>query len=465
MAASRLLAPSVEATRSQPASLSPSLGPPVALPVEPVAGPSFELLTDDDRFLFAALSNLEGDEVAQVLDRRRFRPLSRAVNRDLTSGLSTHPTRYISLGTRDLRWESHQGDYFLEPDPLGPVDSPNLYQAFGFDGLNITDPYGECWFTADNQSCMSSFVAIGQAWIVDTPLDVAKGVGNLATLGIAGRMYHEYTAGNVNSFADTMRVAGDAVTNTVTLGGRDMAEQGATGGQIAKEISGVAGIERGSQTIGEGIGLGDGEMFLSGVGEFAGGVGQVAGWSAGAVAVGKRALSAVSMDEIAGAAQSGLQEFGREMGAASRSVPRTATQLRNSAGVASGGSRLPTNPKTILRGTEGNAGVIPREIAERLTGRRYASFKSFRETFWRTVADSPYAAEFQRINVRNLSRMRKGYAPLVSSTQMFKGQFKFILHHRRPISHGGGVFDIENLTITSPRYHAEVLEAAFHAGR
>ncbi|NOZ94000.1 MAG: hypothetical protein GXP47_04550, partial [Acidobacteria bacterium] len=33
---------------------------------------------------------------------------------------------------------------FLEPDPLGPLDSPNLYQAFGFDGLNVRDPFGEC---------------------------------------------------------------------------------------------------------------------------------------------------------------------------------------------------------------------------------------------------------------------------------------------------------------------------------
>ena len=31
---------------------------------------------------------------------------------------------------------------FLEPDPLGPVDSPNLYQAFGFDGMNVVDPWG-----------------------------------------------------------------------------------------------------------------------------------------------------------------------------------------------------------------------------------------------------------------------------------------------------------------------------------
>ncbi len=47
-------------------------------------------------------------------------------------GLYDHRARFYEPGTQ----------LFLEPDPLGPVDSPNLYQAFGFDGLNVVDPYG-----------------------------------------------------------------------------------------------------------------------------------------------------------------------------------------------------------------------------------------------------------------------------------------------------------------------------------
>ncbi len=49
-------------------------------------------------------------------------------------GLYDHRARFYEPGTQT----------FLEPDPLGPVDSPNLYQAFGWDGLNVTDPWGEC---------------------------------------------------------------------------------------------------------------------------------------------------------------------------------------------------------------------------------------------------------------------------------------------------------------------------------
>jgi len=47
-------------------------------------------------------------------------------------GLYDHRARYYEPATLS----------FLQPDPLGPVDSPNLYQAFGFDALNNTDPFG-----------------------------------------------------------------------------------------------------------------------------------------------------------------------------------------------------------------------------------------------------------------------------------------------------------------------------------
>jgi RHS repeat-associated protein len=40
------------------------------------------------------------------------------------------------------RWYDPMLGDFLERDPLGPVDSPNLYQAFGRNPINITDPQG-----------------------------------------------------------------------------------------------------------------------------------------------------------------------------------------------------------------------------------------------------------------------------------------------------------------------------------
>ena len=51
-------------------------------------------------------------------------------------GLSDHRARFYEPGTQT----------FLSPDPLGPLDAPSLYQAFGWDGSNVTDPWGECLF-------------------------------------------------------------------------------------------------------------------------------------------------------------------------------------------------------------------------------------------------------------------------------------------------------------------------------
>jgi RHS repeat-associated protein len=56
-----------------------------------------------------------------------------------------HGRPYVaSVGLYDHRARFYEArtSTFLEPDPLGPVDSPNLYAAFGFDALSVTDPWG-----------------------------------------------------------------------------------------------------------------------------------------------------------------------------------------------------------------------------------------------------------------------------------------------------------------------------------
>jgi len=210
-------------------------------------------------------------------------------------GLYDHRARFYEPATNT----------FLEPDPLGPVDSPNLYQAFGFDGLNVTDPYGLSlrWY--------DWFGIVADA-VTSTKRDVGKVALGIATVGVSTRMEEAYERGEVRSFGDSVRVAADAVTNTVTLGMRDQYERGANTAEAAWEVSGLAGVERGSRKIGEGIGLGDTELALQGVGEFAGGTGQFAGWVAGATALGKRTVSAASMDELGEAAHVGMREFGIE---------------------------------------------------------------------------------------------------------------------------------------------------------
>jgi len=48
----------------------------------------------------------------------------------------------LGLYSYRARWYDPELGDFLERDPLGPVDSPNLYQALGRNPINITDPQG-----------------------------------------------------------------------------------------------------------------------------------------------------------------------------------------------------------------------------------------------------------------------------------------------------------------------------------
>ncbi len=140
----------------------------------------------------------------------------------------------------------------------------------------------------------------------------------------------------------------------------------------------------------------------------------------------------------------------------------TATQRINSSGIVTGGENAPDAGK-MLYGSEGNAGVIPKEIADTLSGRTYDNFDEFRKDFWREVGNSSYADEFM-INgdMTNIYRMRNGGAPIVIDSQTINGSVTYQIHHKTPINQGGGVFDLNNLVVVTPRYHAEILIPEYH---
>lgn len=57
----------------------------------------------------------------------------------------------------------------------------------------------------------------------------------------------------------------------------------------------------------------------------------------------------------------------------------------------------------MMKGANGNIGIIPKEIANALRGRTFNNFDEFRSAFWQEIANSRYASEF---NASNISRMR-----------------------------------------------------------
>lgn len=131
--------------------------------------------------------------------------------------------------------------------------------------------------------------------------------------------------------------------------------------------------------------------------------------------------------------------------------------LRCTPGEATGRGRNVTQGR---RGTHGNAGVFPRSIADQLRGQKFRDFDHFRSEFWKAVSkDTDLSGQFSKSNI---ARMSDGLAPKVSVTQGVGKNTSYVLHHIEPIQHGGGVYDMDNLLIVTPRYHAEVLDPFYH---
>ena len=132
---------------------------------------------------------------------------------------------------------------------------------------------------------------------------------------------------------------------------------------------------------------------------------------------------------------------------------------RNSSGVVTGSGN--GNVSRMMRGTQGNIGLIPKGVADKLSGRSFNNFGEFRSAFWKEIANSSYAREF---STSNITRMSKGLAPKVSKSQQYGKLSSYVLHHKTPIHAGGGVYNLDNLVIVTPRMHQEILDKAYHFG-
>ncbi|PKA68001.1 S-type pyocin [Pseudomonas baetica] len=94
---------------------------------------------------------------------------------------------------------------------------------------------------------------------------------------------------------------------------------------------------------------------------------------------------------------------------------------------------------------------IPAQIADKLRGREFSSFKAFRRAFWKAVAaDSDLDNKFTQINKLDI---RKGISPVADKSERVGGRVKLEIHHVNPISEGGSVYDIDNLKILTPKQH------------
>ncbi|HNT78901.1 MAG TPA: hypothetical protein PKH77_28170, partial [Anaerolineae bacterium] len=132
----------------------------------------------------------------------------------------------------------------------------------------------------------------------------------------------------------------------------------------------------------------------------------------------------------------------------------TNADLRNTPGTATGGENLATTSDQWLRGTDGNAGRIPGQIAEQLRGQTFNNFGEFREAFWKAVANDPdLAGQFSDANRRLMTQGQAPFATAMQQTGNGIAQLKYNLHHLQSLADGGGLYDLGNIIIVTPRYH------------
>lgn len=107
----------------------------------------------------------------------------------------------------------------------------------------------------------------------------------------------------------------------------------------------------------------------------------------------------------------------------------------------------------------GNAGVgegapIPSQIADKLRGKTFGSFDSFRRAFWKAVADDPELSK--QFDSNSLDTMKNGRAPYVRKQERVGKRVKVELHHKQEISKGGDVYNVDNLNALTPKRHIDI---------
>ena len=97
---------------------------------------------------------------------------------------------------------------------------------------------------------------------------------------------------------------------------------------------------------------------------------------------------------------------------------------------------------------------IPARIADQLRGKSFKNFNKFREAFWMAVGSDPDLSK--QFNHSNRARMLEGMAPRARAIETVGNRRSYELHHGIPISDGGEVYGVDNLSVTTPEHHIDI---------
>uniref|UniRef100_UPI000BE1FB79 colicin-like bacteriocin tRNase domain-containing protein n=1 Tax=Escherichia coli TaxID=562 RepID=UPI000BE1FB79 len=126
---------------------------------------------------------------------------------------------------------------------------------------------------------------------------------------------------------------------------------------------------------------------------------------------------------------------------------------RNQPGKATGKGK-PVGDKWLNDAGKDSGVPIPDRIADKLRDKEFKSFDDFRKKFWEEVSKDPELSK--QFNPGNKKRLSQGLAPRARNKDTVGGRRSFELHHDKPISQDGGVYDMDNLRITTPKRHIDI---------
>lgn len=127
-------------------------------------------------------------------------------------------------------------------------------------------------------------------------------------------------------------------------------------------------------------------------------------------------------------------------------------RARNEPGIASGAGKR-VGADWLSEGIRNGAMPIPASVAEKLEGRRFGSFDSYRRAFWKAVAEDPELSE--QFDRNNKLRIQNGLAPRVPEAGYAGKRTRWELDHIEPLWADGNLYGSENIQIMTPRAHIE----------
>ncbi|OOE79762.1 hypothetical protein BZG73_15050 [Salinivibrio siamensis] len=126
---------------------------------------------------------------------------------------------------------------------------------------------------------------------------------------------------------------------------------------------------------------------------------------------------------------------------------------RDESGVVTGNGENITG-RWLEKASEDLGAPIPSQIADKLRGKEFSSFDAFRQEFWSEVGkDSRLLSQFSRANQRLLKR---GRAPFSTPGEHIGGRQRYEIHHIEEIKHGGEVYNVDNLSVMTPKRHIDI---------